>query len=133
MRRAFGIRADRAQFIIPGSQTTRAQLGINDTYAPIHHEFKTRMFPAGEGKWEPFKVRKVNKPKKNTAAQTAGGDGDVAMEGMDTKKDTHEGDEESEYEEDLGSDDGAVYPIKGEHLPLHPAHDWFGVHANINV
>lgn len=107
-------RADTPQFIIPGSQTTRAQLGINDTYAPIHHEFKTRMFPAGEGKWEPVKVRKMNKPKPKT------GDGDVTMAGTDDGP--KEEDEDSEYEEDPQSEEGAVYPLKGSHHPSQHAH-----------
>lgn len=70
------------------------------------------MFPAGDGKWEPYKVRRVNKPKKSTGGQN--GDGDVTMGDADTKEE----DEESEYEEDLTSDDGAVYPLKGKHPSL---------------
>lgn len=86
------------------------------------------MFPAGHGKWEPYKVRKVNKPTKNTEALF--GDGDVAMGDADTKKESKEEDEESEYEEDLEGDEGAVYPLKGKHqYSMRPTQP--GARANI--
>ena len=74
------------------------------------------MFPAGEGKWEPVKVRKVNKPKPKT------GGGDVTMEG--TNVEPKEEDEDSEYEEDPESEEGAVYPLKGSPHPpyMHTQH-----------
>lgn len=76
------------------------------------------MFPAGEGKWEPVKVRKIVKAKKIAPAA----DGDVTMGGagdkpQDQKKEDE--DEESEYEEDSESEEGAVYPLKG--TPHHPS------------
>lgn len=73
------------------------------------------MFPAGEGKWEPVKVRKILKPKKNAAPKT-NEDSDVTMEGIEGKtleEHKEEEDEESEYEEDPESEEGAVYPLKG--------------------
>ena len=72
------------------------------------------MFPAGEGKWEPVKARKIVKPKKIVASKTKE-DGDVAMEGIEDKpmEEHKEEDEESEYEEDPESEEGAVYPLKG--------------------
>ena len=72
------------------------------------------MFPAGHGKWEPYKVRKVNKPKKNPDAPFGE---DVAMGDVGGKKESKEEDEESEYEEDSESDEGAVYPLKGKQAP----------------
>lgn len=72
------------------------------------------MFPAEDGKWEPYKVRKVEKKK----AEKPASNGDVEMNGQDVKKDDNDGDE-SEYEEDLESDDGAVYPIVGKWPSFH--------------
>lgn len=77
------------------------------------------MFPAGDAKWEPYKVRKVNKPKKNNEVEK--GNGDVDMDGADNGQKPKDEDEESEYEEDLESDEGAVYPLKGKLPPL-PSH-----------
>ena len=76
------------------------------------------MFPAGEGKWEAVKVRKIVKAKKDAETKTApAADGDVAMAEADekpaAKEKPVEEDEESEYEEDPESEDGAVYPLKG--------------------
>jgi hypothetical protein len=64
------------------------------------------MFPSGDGKtWEPYKIRQIKKP--------AGTNGeDVEMTGTDEPSKT-EGDDEAEYEEDLESDEGAVYPLTG--------------------
>jgi hypothetical protein len=83
------------------------------------------MFPAPEGKWEPFKIREVRK--NGVGAAGGGAGGDVEMGGTDggEKKDgdaeggvAGEGgqkrdDEEPEYEEDFESDEGAVWPLVG--------------------
>lgn len=83
------------------------------------------MFPAGDGKWEPVKVRKIVKAK--PAAPKEVGDGDVNLEGTDDKpqEKPKEEDEESEYEEDPESEEGAVYPLKGtlHHSLLCPNHN----------
>jgi hypothetical protein len=63
------------------------------------------MFSAGDGKWEPYKIREV---KKATApAPAPATNGDVEMGGTGEEKE----DEEPEFEEDLESDEGAVYPL----------------------
>ncbi len=88
------------------------------------------MFPAGDGKWEPYKVRKIEK-KRNSASASATAsangekkDADVEMtdagekkEGKEESKERKEGEredaEESEYEGDMDNDEGAVYPLVG--------------------
>lgn len=61
------------------------------------------MFPAEkEGEWEPYKIREKKKP--------VSGDGDVEMGGTAESN-------EPVYEEDLDSDEGAVYPLVGMFRP----------------
>jgi actin-related protein 9 len=90
--------------IVPGSQTTLAQLGIPESYTPASHRFPTRMFP-GEtpGFFEAVKVRE-RKPKQAPAGLERR---DAAMNGVPGG----EGEAEILYEEDLTSDEGAIYPI----------------------
>lgn len=62
------------------------------------------MFPAVKaGEWEPHKVRK-----KTTPTETNGDDGAVDEDKIETTANA----EEPEYEEDLVSDEGAVWPMK---------------------
>lgn len=66
------------------------------------------MFPAEDGKtWEPYKIRPIKKQ--------AGTNGDVEMGGTGEVKNDDE-DEEAQFEEDLESDEGAVYPLGGNNL-----------------
>lgn len=64
------------------------------------------MFPAGDGKWEPYKVREVRK-----ATALANNGAEIEMTGTYGEGKTE--DEEAEFEEDLDSDEGAVYPLTG--------------------
>jgi hypothetical protein len=65
------------------------------------------MFPSGDGKtWEPYKTRQVKK-------QPAPSNGaDVEMGGTEEAP-KKEDEDEAEYEEDMESDEGAVYPLTG--------------------
>lgn len=65
------------------------------------------MFPAGDGKWEPYKINEI---KKAAAAVTNGADTTMNEAGAEEKKDD---DDEAEFEEDLESEEGAVYPLTG--------------------
>lgn len=76
--------------IVPGSQTTLAQLGLPESFTPASHRFPTRVFAAPDGKtFEPYKVRSRKK-----------------------KVDDVETDEMEEYE-DPDDDEGAIWPLKG--------------------
>lgn len=66
------------------------------------------MFPAGEGKWEPYKINEV---KKSTPPVANGGEVTMGGTGEEEKKEDNE--PEPEFEEDLESDEGAVYPLTG--------------------
>lgn len=67
------------------------------------------MFPAGEGKWEPYKINEVKK-----ATPPAANGGEVTMGGTGEEEKKEEDNEaEPEFEEDLESDEGAVYPLTG--------------------
>ncbi len=63
------------------------------------------MFPSGDGKtWEPYKIRQITK-------QPAPSNGaDVEMGGTEEVL-RKEDNDEPEYEEDMESDEGAVYPL----------------------
>ena len=64
------------------------------------------MFPSDDGKtWEPYKIRQIKKP------VTTGGE-DVEMGGTEAPQKNDEEDENA-YEEDVESDEGAVYPLSG--------------------
>ena len=98
-----------SQIIAPGSQTTLAQLGLPESLTPASTKIRTRMFPAGDGKWEPYKINEI---KKAIPAATNGTE--VAMSG--TGAEEKKSDDEVEFEEDLDSDEGAVYPLTGMFL-----------------
>lgn len=90
------------QIIAPGSRFTHAQLGLPESFTPARNKFKSRMFPAERPEqWEPHKIRK--KPKKS--AKPPAQDGDVSMTNGAQA-------EVSELEEDVLSDEGAVWPIQ---------------------
>ena len=103
------------QIIAPGSQLTLAQLGLPESYTPASTRLRTRMFPSGDGKtWEPYKIRQVKK-------QPAPSNGtDVEMGGTEEQpKNGDEDEDEAEYEEDVESDEGAVYPLTGRFVDVH--------------
>jgi actin-related protein 9 len=71
------------------------------------------MFQAPDGKtWEPYKIRQVKKPVVNGADVEMGG-----TEGENKKVD----DEEPEFEEDIESDEDAVYPLTEGRITNMPA------------
>ncbi|KAI5273553.1 actin-like ATPase domain-containing protein [Aureobasidium subglaciale] len=74
--------------IAPGSRTTLAQLGLPESLTPARFRVRSCMFPAEKpGEFEPNKVRRKDAP-------------------------PADGDSEPEYEEDLLSEQGAVWPIQ---------------------
>lgn len=102
-RRSFNADHRSVQIIAPGSQTTLAQLGLPESFTPARHRFRSRMFPAEtSGQWEPHKVRKRRK-QNGTAPLNGAANGDAGA-----VPDS----EEPIYEEDIHSDEGAVWPIK---------------------
>jgi actin-related protein 9 len=123
------------QLIAPGSQTTLAQLGLPESFTPASHRFPTRMFPAEKkGEFEPFKIREKRRVPTTTTSTTTttttnnnnNAENDVAMaepkEGATAEQTANgetAGQEETEeifLEEDIVSDDGAVYPIRNGHI-----------------
>lgn len=106
------------QIIAPGSQTTLAQLGLPESFTPARLRIPTRMFPAPEaGKWEPTMIREKRRDQpqqsngvKDTTADVQMTDADKPSEDAQEQP-PEEGEEEDLYEEDLESDEGAVYPI----------------------
>ncbi|KAL8725886.1 MAG: hypothetical protein Q9166_007083 [cf. Caloplaca sp. 2 TL-2023] len=105
---------DHILIIAPGSQTTLAQVGVPESFTPAKFRFPTRMFPAQKkGLWEPHKIweRKVPKHGKNAVST----DGDTSTANADGQTtDTGNGAEEDNtyLEEDLESEEGAVYPLR---------------------
>ncbi|MCJ1472646.1 Actin-like protein arp9 (SWI/SNF complex component arp9) [Lambiella insularis] len=99
--------------IAPGSQTTLAQLGLPESFTPARLRITTRMFPAEKaGEWEPLKVREKRIIKPSLVGVTNGTDGeDTKMEDA-PEGESHDVEEETIYEEDPSTDDGAVYPLK---------------------
>lgn len=119
---------------------TLAQLGLPETFTPARFRFPTRMFPAQKkGEYEPYQIRERRQPVAATNgngapkaepvkadvemkdAESTGQDGTEKPESIEnTEKptgETAEGAEKTEtqetfYEEDVTSDEGAVYPIK---------------------
>lgn len=110
---------------------TLAQLGLPEAYCPAKIRLPTRMFPAEKaGEYEPHRIRKVIKTSTPTPAQTTGptASEQPPKEDIDMKdagasapgEGTTEGAEKAEaepveeviYEEDVTSDEGAVYPIR---------------------
>ncbi|KAI9669372.1 MAG: Actin-like protein arp9 (SWI/SNF complex component arp9) [Alyxoria varia] len=102
--------------IAPGSQTTRAQLGLPETFTPPPLTLKSRMFPAsGTGEWEPNKVRKKRKTSILNPDQGTNGNanGEPTREQTNgTERKEKEDIDQDDYEEDLLSDEGAVWPIR---------------------
>ena len=105
---------------MPGSQTTLAQLGLPESFTPARLRISTRMFPAEKkGEWEPLKVRE----RKVTKTVTTNGanektEGDVTMvnangevPNAEPQTEQHE-EEETLYEEDPTTEEGAVWPIQ---------------------
>lgn len=108
---------------------TLAQLGLPETYAPAQFRFPTRMFPAEKkGEYEPYRVnerRQGPKIKNGTTAPKADvemkdAETDAPTSGASVKPEETDGNtedstravEEVFYEEDMASDEGAIYPIK---------------------
>lgn len=104
------------QIIAPGSQTTLAQLGLPESFTPAQLRTSTRMFPAEKkGEWEPLKVRerKVTKRKHDVPPEPV--DGDTAMadgDGVAKNAENEIEEEESYFEEDATTEEGAIYPIR---------------------
>lgn len=111
---------------------TLAQLGLPETFTPAQFRFPTRMFAAeNKGEYEPYRVNekrqevKINNasaaPKVDVDMKDAGAAAPSAeaavMPGGDkeTTGDTQHSTktvEEIFYEEDMASDEGAIYPIQ---------------------
>ena len=73
------------------------------------------MFPAEKkGEWEPLKVREKKVRKASSGADGVNGkpDGDVAMMDGDAETKVEEVEEETVYEEDPTTEEGAVYPLR---------------------
>ncbi|KAF2673352.1 actin-like ATPase domain-containing protein [Microthyrium microscopicum] len=84
--------------IAPGSQTTLAQLGIQESIAPAQLRIRSCMFPAEkDGEWEPYKVRPWLKSSETPAIDEAGVPVDRS---------------EPEYYEDYATEEGAVWPME---------------------
>lgn len=81
-------REEQILIVCPGSKTTLAQLGCSELTLPTHR-LPTRMFK-DDNEWRPYHTYKRTK--------------------------IVDGEEEEEWVEDVDSDEGAVYPIKGAHL-----------------
>jgi actin-related protein 9 len=102
------------QIIAPGSQTTLAQLGLPESYTPAKVRVPTRMFPTEtNAQWEPHKIRqkKVSRSDGPDKAKSKDTNGDTEM-GDEPEKDAEKEEDEVLYEEDLRSDEGAVYPLQ---------------------
>ncbi|KAI9713281.1 MAG: Actin-like protein arp9 (SWI/SNF complex component arp9) [Chrysothrix sp. TS-e1954] len=109
--------------IAPGSQTTLAQLGLPESFTPPRLRVKSRMFRAErEGEWEPYRVRKKQKAQNASTnlsgASTAakGEDGaerePIALPVPSEANAEQDNVEDTTFEEDYTSDEGAVWPIK---------------------
>ncbi|KAE8153494.1 actin-domain-containing protein [Aspergillus avenaceus] len=125
--------------IAPGSQVTLAQLGLPESFTPARFRFPTRMFPAEKkGEFEPYKIRErrqevkpsngTSAPKEDVEMKDAESSGNAASdvkpadgeqetkkeiaEGQETNGETKQPTQEIYYEEDVTSDEGAVYPLE---------------------
>ncbi|KAF7713437.1 Uncharacterized protein PECH_001294 [Penicillium ucsense] len=132
---------EHIMLIAPGSHMTLAQLGLPESFTPARFRFPTRMFPAQKkGEFEPYRIRERHhtvKPsnghrapedapaKSDTemkdAAPAAEGTAAIKSETSKSAEDsadaTADGVEKTEvqetfYEEDVASDEGAVCPIQ---------------------
>lgn len=132
------------QMIAPGSQMSLAQLGLPETFTPARFRFPTRMFPGQKkGEYEPYRIRELQQSAKASngngapkdesfkedvnmkEAEPTGENGTKNTEAAeDTVKpagETAEGADKTEaqetfYEEDVASVEGAVYPIQNGHI-----------------
>ncbi|KAL4919668.1 actin-domain-containing protein [Aspergillus aurantiobrunneus] len=128
--------------IAPGSQVTLAQLGLPESFTPARYRFPTRMFPAEKkGEYEPYKIRErrqevkpangpsaVKEDVEMKEAQPATQEGAESTDAPKTKgtdetneengESTAEGGEDGQtveeifYEEDVASEEGAVFPMQ---------------------
>lgn len=108
-----------SQIIVPGSQTTLAQLGLPESFIPARLRFSSRMFPAEKkGEWEPLKIRErkiVRQPATNEHANTQNGGAELdnvngAGDGPESR--IEDAQEEILYEEDPTTEEGAVFPLQ---------------------
>jgi len=105
------------QIIAPGSQTTLAQLGLPESYTPARLRILTRMFPADQpGRYEPLRVRKrkIRKAVSTIATKVEGEPNGTDHEMLDAgaRQKPVVVEEETVFEEDHMSEEGAVYPIQ---------------------
>ena len=87
-------------------------MGLPESFTPAKSKFRTRVFPALEkGRFEPYKIREL--PQKSKPTTENGGD--VEMGGT-TEEDAAKVDEDEDlqFEEDMESDEGAIYPLSRE-------------------
>lgn len=115
---------------------TLAQLGLPESFSPARFRFPTRMFPAEKkGEYEPYRIRErcqelkvsngTEKPKEDVemkdtdgAANTESAGNAEANQAEGTGEAENNGEsndttvEEIFYEEDVTSDEGAIYPIE---------------------
>lgn len=105
--------------IVPGSQTTLAQLGLPESFTPARLRVASRMFPAEKkGEWEPLKVREKKIFRQSADHETNNANGeDVVMKDVNDHGDNKESklddlEEETLYEEDPTSEEGSVYPLQ---------------------
>ncbi|RQM06624.1 hypothetical protein DH86_00001261 [Scytalidium sp. 3C] len=105
-------RDENILLLVPGSQTTLAQLGLPESFTPAVHRFPTRVFLGPDGKsYEPHKVRTRKKEKVEKEAA----DGDVEMTGTNGEDAKAEEEEEEEELIELPDDnEGAIWPLNGE-------------------
>ncbi|KAI9703514.1 MAG: Actin-like protein arp9 (SWI/SNF complex component arp9) [Bogoriella megaspora] len=98
-----GFKDDQIIVIAPGSKVTLAQLGLPESFTPARVRVHSRMFAAEEeGQWEPYKIRVKGRQQNQATGSGTEADGeDVAVE------------ESLILEEDVLSEDGAVWPLKG--------------------
>jgi actin-related protein 9 len=90
------------QIIAPGSKTTLAQLGIQESIAPAQLRIRSCMFPAEkDGEWEPYKV--LEKPV-IPRSRLAGVENSEVQE-IESQE------PEVEYYEDFQSEEDAVWPL----------------------
>ncbi|KAL1311218.1 hypothetical protein AAFC00_001409 [Neodothiora populina] len=100
-------RDEQILIIAPGSRNTLVQLGLPESLTPPRFHFRSCMFPAEkDGEFEPNKVRRKEKAA-NTGAPQTETDGDGAQQDQ-----TNDDNNDPEYEEDLVSEEGALWPIR---------------------
>lgn len=82
-----------------------AQLGLPESFTPARLRIKSRLFPAEKpGEWESIKIRKKEKSESTTYQPLGNGDAVGVQNGRAL--------DEPVFEEDLLSDEGAVWPIQ---------------------